>query len=66
MNTKAVEVLIEVTSTAILDEWTTEAITAGVNADSYIGDKLDELELTEPEVSVAVGATYLKRLGKRH
>ena len=58
-----IELLIEATTTKILDDWTAEAIASSADVDSYIGDKLEALENTDAEVSIAVGKAYLKRLG---
>ena len=54
--------LIDKTADDILDEWTAEAVTAGIDADSYIGDKLDELEDTEPAVCMSVSRRHLMRV----
>ncbi|CAB4173801.1 hypothetical protein UFOVP1028_1 [uncultured Caudovirales phage] len=63
MNTNDIAALIEATTTKIMDEWTAEAIAAGVDVDTYICDKNDELEDSQPDVCMAISAAHLRRLG---
>lgn len=62
MNTNDLTALIDSTTSHILDEWTAEAASAGTDADSFIGDKLEALEATDEAASLAIGAAYLRRL----
>jgi hypothetical protein len=59
-----IQTLIDQTTTKILTDWTEEARAAGIDADDYIGDKLDAMEETEPEVRMAVGRMYLRMVMK--
>lgn len=64
MNTNELTALINQTTDSILDEWAAEAAQVGVNADDYIGDKLDEMNLdeTNDEASIAIGKRFVQRL----
>jgi hypothetical protein len=59
-----IKTLIDQTTTKILNEWTEEARAAGIDADDYIGNKLDAMEDTEPEVAAAVGQMHLRMVLK--
>jgi len=62
MKTNGLEALIEATSISILDEWTAEAQAIGSDVADYIGDQLEAMEETEPEVCTIVGRIWLGRL----
>lgn len=61
-NSDAIQALINKTCDSILDEWTAGAAAQGVDTDEHIAGRLDEMELTEPEMVQAISARYLQRV----
>ena len=61
-NTDSLQALINSTTDKMLDEWTAEAIRTGRDIQDFIGEQLDILEVSEPEVCAAVGTRNLHRV----
>jgi hypothetical protein len=54
--------LINKTTDKILDEWTAIAKIDGTDVDTFIADKLDEMEDTDPMACSALGQRHLQRM----